>query len=162
MLNTVSGFRQNRLKGRYMNRNNLAIKTKIIEAAFKVSETKGPKFTMNDLAKELGMSKKTIYTVYEDKESLFFAMVDYFFDSVKAGEDLLLKKEADLPIDVRFKHILGVLPETSVDVNFTELYTVRDKYPKVYERIQSRLESGFVRWIRLFFSLHLKRQSNVS
>ncbi len=143
MLNTVSGFRQNRLKGRYMNRNNLAIKTKIIEAAFKVSETKGPKFTMNDLAKELGMSKKTIYTVYEDKESLFFAMVDYFFDSVKAGEDLLLKKEADLPIDVRFKHILGVLPETSVDVNFTELYTVRDKYPKVYERIQSRLESGW-------------------
>ncbi|MCR5668237.1 MAG: TetR/AcrR family transcriptional regulator [Lachnospiraceae bacterium] len=126
-----------------MNRNNLAIKTKIIEAAFKVSESKGPKFTMNDLAKELGMSKKTIYTVFEDKESLFNAMVDYFFDSVKAGENQLLKKEADLPIDVRFKHILGVLPEISLDVNYTELYTVRTKYPKVYDRIQSRLESGW-------------------
>ena len=126
-----------------MNRNNLVIKNRVIEAAFKVSEKKGPKFTMNDLAKELGMSKKTIYTVFEDKENLFFAMVDYFFDSVKEGEEQLLKKEADLPLDLRFKHVLGVLPETSTDINFTELYAVREKYPKVYERIQNRLESGW-------------------
>ena len=46
------------------------------------------------------MSKKTIYTVYEDKESLFFAMVDYF-DSVKA-EKISSQKGVDLPIDVRF------------------------------------------------------------
>lgn len=126
-----------------MNRNNLATKTRIIEAAFKVSEKKGPKFTMNDLAKQLGMSKKTIYTVFEDKESLFFAMVDYFFDSVKEGEEKLIKSEVSLPMDVRFKHVLGVLPETTMDINYTELYTVRDKYPRVYERIQMRLESGW-------------------
>lgn len=32
---------------------------------------------MDDLAKELSISKKTIYTVYDDKEALFLAMVDY-------------------------------------------------------------------------------------
>ena len=38
------------------------------------STSKGLKFTMDDLAMELlGMSKKTIYTVFRDKESLILS-----------------------------------------------------------------------------------------
>ena len=35
---------------------------------------------MDDLAAILGMSKKTIYNVFSDKNSLFLDMVDYLFD----------------------------------------------------------------------------------
>lgn len=55
----------------------------ILDATLRVFDQKGLKFTMDDLAKELSISKKTIYTVYDDKEALFLAMVDYIFDSIK-------------------------------------------------------------------------------
>ena len=54
----------------------------ILDATLRVFDQKGLKFTMDDLAKELSISKKTIYTVYDDKEALFLAMVDYIFDSI--------------------------------------------------------------------------------
>ena len=49
----------------------------ILEGTIKAFNEKGLKFTMDDVAKILGMSKKTIYTVFRDKESMFLAMVDY-------------------------------------------------------------------------------------
>lgn len=48
----------------------------ILEGTIKAFNEKGLKFTMDDVAKILGMSKKTIYTVFRDKESMFLAMVD--------------------------------------------------------------------------------------
>lgn len=51
----------------------------ILEGTIKAFNEKGLKFTMDDVAKILGMSKKTIYTVFRDKESMFLAMVDYMF-----------------------------------------------------------------------------------
>ena len=48
----------------------------ILEGTIKAFNEKGLKFTMDDVAKILGMSKKTIYTVFRDKESMVLAMVD--------------------------------------------------------------------------------------
>lgn len=62
----------------------------ILDATLRVFDQKGLKFTMDDLAKELSISKKTIYTVYDDKEALFLAMVDYIFDSIKESEQMIL------------------------------------------------------------------------
>ena len=53
-------------------------KEKILEATIKVFNKKGMKFTMDDIAAELSMSKKTIYTVFRDKESMFLQMVSPF------------------------------------------------------------------------------------
>ena len=50
-------------------------KTKILEATIKVFNKKGLKFTMDDIASELSMSKKTIYTVFKDKETMFYQMI---------------------------------------------------------------------------------------
>ena len=52
-------------------------KEKILEATMKVFNRKGLKFTMDDIAAELSMSKKTIYRVFRDKETMFYQMVDY-------------------------------------------------------------------------------------
>ena len=43
---------------------------RILEGALNVFKAKGPKFTMDDLATEMKMSKKTIYTVFRDKNEL--------------------------------------------------------------------------------------------
>ena len=67
-------------------RGKMELKETILQGTIKVYSQKGLKFTMDDVAKALGMSKKTIYTVFRDKESLFLTMVDYMFDSIKQEE----------------------------------------------------------------------------
>ena len=63
-------------------------KIRILEGAIAEFNTSGLKFTMDDLAKRLSMSKKTLYKYFRDKESLFFDMVDYCFSAIKESEGL--------------------------------------------------------------------------
>ena len=118
------------------------MKTKILEGGMTVYRKKGPKFTMDDLAAELGMSKKTIYTVFRDKKSLLYEMVDYTFDAIKEGEAEVLADESKSTCE-KLRGILGVMPERFRDFDFTQVYEMKDKYPQCYARIQERLESGW-------------------
>ena len=45
----------------------MELEQKILEAAIVVFNQKGMKFTMDDLARQLEISKKTIYTVFLNK-----------------------------------------------------------------------------------------------
>ena len=57
-------------------------KEEILEATINVFKLKGLRFTMDDIAKELSISKKTIYKVFDKKETMFLCMVDYCFDKI--------------------------------------------------------------------------------
>ncbi len=118
------------------------MKKRIIEGALEVVERKGVRFTMDDLATELGMSKKTIYTVFRDKNSLLIAMVDYVFDIIKESEAAVLQ-EKNLTLVEKLRKVLGVMPENYSNFDFSQFYSLQDKYPKVYKRINERLESGW-------------------
>ena len=109
---------------------------------------KGLKFTMDDLAKELSISKKTIYTVYDDKEALFLAMVDYIFDSIKESEQMILT-DPSLSVVEKLHRILGVLPEGYQNIDLRKLYSLRDKYPKIYQKVELRLSTGWEPTIQL-------------
>ena len=124
------------------------MKEKILEATIKVFNQKGLKFTMDDIAKELSMSKKTIYTVFSDKDSLFGEMVDYCFDKIKESEARILNAD-DLSTVEKIRKILGVLPESYADIDFRQLYLLKDKYPKIYRKVEERLESGWESTIAL-------------
>ena len=115
---------------------------RILEGTFVVFRDKGAEFTMNDLSNELGMSKKTIYTVFRDKESLLYTLVDYFFDSVKEDEGKILG-DPDLNTRERLEKMLGVIPTSYSDIDFSSVYLVREKYPRVEKRLSERLESGW-------------------
>ena len=119
-----------------------ALQKNILDATLRVFDRKGLKFTMDDLAKELSISKKTIYTVYDDKEALFLAMVDYIFDSIKESEQMILTDPALGTIE-KLHRILGVLPEGYQNIDLRKLYSLRDKYPKIYHKVELRLETGW-------------------
>ena len=114
----------------------------ILEGTIRAFNRKGLKFTMDDVAKELSMSKKTIYTVFRDKESLFFAMVDYLFDSIKESEQRVLNDES-LDTLEKIRKVLGVIPEGYREIDFRQLYLLREKYPAIYQRVEERLETGW-------------------
>ena len=85
------------------------IREQILDATVLVFNKKGMKFTMDDIARELGMSKKTIYTVFADKQELVYDMVDYCFDSIKESEQKVMKN-GELSTLEKIHEILGVLP----------------------------------------------------
>jgi AcrR family transcriptional regulator len=84
-------------------------KKRILDGTVEVFRKKGASFTMSDISKELGMSKKTIYTVFDDKESLLLNLVDYFFDSVKEDEEKIWN-DTSLSTKDKFIKILGAMP----------------------------------------------------
>jgi len=89
---------------------------------------------MDDLASLLGISKKTIYTVFPDKNSLVLEMVDYCFSSIKESEQKVLQ---DLSLDTvgKIRAILGVLPEGYRELDLRQLYQLKERYPEVYEKV---------------------------
>ena len=118
----------------------MELRESILEGTLKAFNQKGLKFTMDDLAGILGMSKKTIYTLFRDKESLFLAMVDYLFDSIKESERQVLENEKLSTLE-KIRAVLGVLPES--------YYLLREKYPNIYKHVEERLETGWETTISL-------------
>ena len=115
------------------------LKGNILEATIQAFQKKGLKFTMDDLASLLGISKKTIYTVFPDKNSLVLEMVDYCFSSIKESEQKVLQ---DLSLDTvgKIRAILGVLPEGYRELDLRQLYQLKERYPEVYEKVKSSVE----------------------
>lgn len=123
-------------------------KKNILDATIRVFHKKGLRFTMDDIAGELSMSKKTIYKVFRDKESLFYQMVDYCFDTIKESEKEVLEDDRLGTVE-KIRKILGVLPEGYRDIDFRKLYLLKEKYPKVYRKVEQRLETGWENTIAL-------------
>ena len=120
----------------------MEVRETILQGTLGAFNEKGLKFTMDDVARAVGMSKKTIYTVFRDKETMFLAMVDYMFDSIKESEHAILEDKS-LGTEEKIRRILGVVPECYRDVDFRQLYLLKDKYPGVYKQVEKRLETGW-------------------
>ncbi|MDE6025464.1 MAG: TetR/AcrR family transcriptional regulator [Lachnospiraceae bacterium] len=126
----------------------MQLKEAILEGTLQVFNEKGLKFTMDDIAASLKISKKTIYTVFHDKNAMFLAMVDYLFDVIKKSEMEIVENE-ELDTVEKVRMILGVLPDVYKEVDFRQLYLMKEKYPQIYKQIEHRLETGWENTIAL-------------
>ena len=123
-------------------------KEKILLATIKAFNQKGLKFTMDDIASILAMSKKTIYTIFKDKNTLFMEMVDYLFDTIKESESEIIEDNTLSTIE-KIRRILGVMPESYKDIDLRQLYMLKDKFPEIYRHVEERLENGWETTIKL-------------
>lgn len=117
---------------------------KILDGTLRVFNEKGIKFTMDDIAHELSMSKKTIYQHFHDKEDMVLKLVDYLFDGIKEEERKVVEDTSLSTVD-KIRRILGVMPQSYTTLDFEKLYLLRNKYPKVYKKVEDRLETGWSR-----------------
>lgn len=124
------------------------VREKILSGTMEVFNQKGLKFTMDDIAKELGISKKTIYKVFNDKEEMFLEMVDYLFDQIKVSEEEVMQDDSLTTLE-KISKILGVMPESYREIDLRKLYELKDKYPATYHRVEERLETGWENTIAL-------------
>lgn len=123
-------------------------KDRIMQVATDLFQEKGPKFTMDELASALKMSKKTLYVYFTDKEDLFHHAVDHIFDSITDAKSKIITDET-IELRERIIETLQVLPRQYQHIDFRQLYMLKDKYPRVYEHLSKRLESNWETTIEL-------------
>ena len=121
---------------------NEELRKKILESTITVFNRKGLKLTMSDIAKEISISKKTIYKEFESKDELFDEMVDYIFDTIKEKEAEIAGNKKLGTIE-RLRALLGAMPENYQGLNFQDLHPLKEKFPEVYKKIENRLETGW-------------------
>ncbi len=64
------------------------------------------------------------------------------FDSIKESEREVVQN-ASLTTIEKIRLIMSVMPESYKDVDFRQLYLLREKYPNIYKRVEERLETGW-------------------
>ena len=124
------------------------IREEIIRACIALFNQKGLKFTMDDVANYCRISKKTMYVVFNDKETLFLAVVDYLFDGIKESEAEVIN-DTSLSTIEKIKKILGVMPESYKELDFGKMLLIKEKYPAIYEKVEERLETGWEKTLEL-------------
>ena len=117
-------------------------RTKIVEGAIRAFNEKGIKFTMDDVASLLGMSKKTLYKQFKSKDEMVMAAVDLGFGAVKESEQAIIDDDS-LDIVEKIRRVIVVIPDRYQTMDWRRLYEFQDVYPEAYARIQYYLETGW-------------------
>ena len=120
----------------------------ILLGTMQVFNEKGLKFTMDDVSRNLGMSKKTIYKIFANKEEMFLDMVDFLFDTIKESKLQVIADDSLTTLE-KIREVLRVIPKPYNSVDFRLLFQLKDKYPLIYSKVEKRLESGWEETLEL-------------
>ncbi len=120
----------------------MELRERILNAAIDEFGEKGLKFTMDDVAKRINISKKTLYQVFENKEDMLLALADYSFADIKKSEKKILENQ-EMDILEKIKSIMIVLPERYQNIGLSNLYQLQEKYPHIYKKVASYLETDW-------------------
>jgi len=116
-------------------KSNGALRCRIKDVALSPLDQTSNKCTLDEHDQSLGMSKKTIYTVFEDKRSIMTETIDRFFDDALIEEEMILNDDR-LTIVEQLKAIIGNVPERYTQNDIAQLYVLKEKYPSVYRHWQ--------------------------
>ena len=117
---------------------------KLYEATFALYQECGVKFTMDELANRLGISKKTLYERVRSKEELVARAVAYYFDAVER-EQRAIREDGTLSALEKTVQLLCVVPQMPFrDYRIREL---RRSFPQAFQQVTAWLETG---WERTF------------
>ncbi len=118
------------------------IRQRIMDSVINQFNQKGMKFTMDDISKELHISKKTIYKEFEDKDELFFATIDYGFSAIKEKEAEIIKNDS-LDLVDKIAKVIVCLPDNYKNIDFRRVYQLKEKFPDVYSKLANRIETDW-------------------
>ena len=117
------------------------LKQEISAAAVELFREQGLKFTMQDVANAMHISKKTIYTIYQSKEELLLDMVDDAFEKIHRKKSEVMARHTDLA--EKIAAVLYTLPDEYTAMDLRQLALLDEKYPIVGARVRYQLETGW-------------------
>ncbi|WP_299665910.1 TetR/AcrR family transcriptional regulator [uncultured Polaribacter sp.] len=107
------------------------MREKILEASKDLFLNLGFKsVTMDEIASNMGVSKKTIYKYFKNKTALVAAVADYMFETICCGIDGILEQETN-PIDELFA-IKKLVMNHLKNEKASPFYQFQKYYPKIF------------------------------
>ncbi|MBC8376849.1 MAG: TetR/AcrR family transcriptional regulator [FCB group bacterium] len=107
----------------------------ILEHGFELIHRDGIRsFTVENLAQDLGMSKKTIYKFFPSKEQLLEKMFEFASGQVVWHFQKIMEKE---PTAIhQIIRILGLLSNTASKISIQRIGDIKIRYPKIWRRME--------------------------
>lgn len=118
------------------------MREKIIDAAIEAFTEDGLKFTMNDLARKLGISKKTIYTIFASKQDVLLGIGDRYAADFNRMQKKL-EEDTTLGTVEKLEALLCALPDNYHGIGLSRIYELAEKYPKPYRHLMSVVNQGW-------------------
>lgn len=103
-------------------------------------------YTMDELANDLGMSKKTIYSYFQNKENLVSESLSFLVDEIRRDIQTTIKDEKDPILKVILIYEIGFRHYKSFKPSF--LFGLKKYYPKadqVFEDFRQEIVNEKVR-----------------
>lgn len=92
--------------------------------------------TMDDIASEMGISKKTIYQHFSNKNALVEEVSSYLFETISCGIDQIYELDKN-PIDELFL-IKDFVLKNLKDENASPIYQLQKFYPKIHKSLMGK------------------------
>jgi AcrR family transcriptional regulator len=102
----------------------------------------GARFTMDEVAARLGISKKTLYEVVSSKDDLAVHMVEYYFAQVAALQEEIHSDPALRPVE-KLKKLLCATPD--LPMRKYHLQELKRGFPAAYAVLDEHLRQGWER-----------------
>lgn len=113
------------------------MKDAILETATELFLNQGFKsITMDDIAQRMAISKKTIYSHFNNKEAIVDAVTDTIFETVCCGIDLICDQNRN-PIEEIYE-IKKLVMQNMRNEKTSPWYQLQKYYPKTYHSIKKR------------------------
>lgn len=110
------------------------MKCKIIEKATDMFLKHGFKsITMDDIANQMGISKKTIYKYYANKEELIEEATNLTHEKIHQKIEEIIEKDYN-PIEENFV-IRRMFDDLFNSADSTPLFQLKKHYPEIYEKV---------------------------
>ncbi|MFA0964740.1 TetR/AcrR family transcriptional regulator [Roseivirga sp. BDSF3-8] len=105
--------------------------------------------TMNDIARSLGMSKKTLYQFYSSKKELLEAILSDF-ESIVSGRIEEILADESLPFTEKLKSFLSYLGQAMNHISNVLVHDIKVHLPAMWERLEDyKRTAAFDRFDRL-------------
>lgn len=124
-------------------------KQRIILESLHLFNDKGIKFTVDDLANSLGMSKRTIYEIFPSKANIIEAAIKETWENIKQQENNIINNNS-LDIIDKIKKVVCIMPNSHNSINFKKLPELKKVYPKLYNKIEINLSANWEITLGLF------------
>lgn len=110
------------------------MKARIIQAFIEETRYNGIKFTMDELAKRLGISKRTLYENFSSKVDILDAIIDSTLNEFDYQTRQIIDN-TDWTLAEKIKKTIAVLPKYNEFYDLRILEQLKRSYPEQWERV---------------------------
>ncbi|WP_434399896.1 TetR/AcrR family transcriptional regulator [Planococcus sp. 11815] len=114
------------------------MKNRIIQAFIEETKNNGIKFTMDDLAKRLGISKRTLYENFSSKLEILKTIIDQAFSEYEQRARAIREDET-LDLQEKIHQLIVMIPNHNDFFDLRILEQLKRYYPEQWQRVDREM-----------------------